>query len=93
LAYLTPKSPSAKKIRVSRSAQAVLDLLNTKNTLLTVREIKEELPYSERTIHYALRQLRDNSLIEKKANLQDLRESRYVLAARAFSYNLSQLRL
>jgi DNA-binding MarR family transcriptional regulator len=73
-------------IRVSHSAEAILTLLRQRGTPLAVREIKEELPYSERTIHYALRQLRQHELIEKRANLQDLRESLYLLATRAAVY-------
>jgi DNA-binding MarR family transcriptional regulator len=83
MAYLISNSNSSVKIRVSRSAQAVLDLLYNKQIPLAVREIKEELPYSSRTIHYALRQLRDNLLVEKRANLRDLRESHYLLATKA----------
>lgn len=83
MAYLISNLNSEIKIRVSRSAQAVLDLLYNKRVPLAVREIKEELPYSSRTIHYALRQLRDNSLVEKRVNLRDLRESHYLLAAKA----------
>ncbi|MFX0170504.1 MAG: winged-helix domain-containing protein [Candidatus Hodarchaeota archaeon] len=86
MAYLVSTTNSRERIRVSRSAQAVLDLLSNKRTPLAVREIKEELPYSERTIHYALRQLRENSLVEKKANLRDLRESCYLLATKAALY-------
>lgn len=70
-------------LKVSHSAEAILTLLERAGQPLAVREIKKELPYSERTIHYALRQLREHSLVEKKASLQDLRESHYHLAYRA----------
>ena len=70
-------------LKVSHSAEAILSLLVRVGEPLPVREIKKELPYSERTIHYALRQLREHSLVEKKASLQDLRESHYQLAYRA----------
>lgn len=73
-------------LKVSHSAEAILSLLVRAGQPLAVREIKKELPYSERTIHYALKQLRDHSLVEKKASLQDLRESHYHLAYRAAMY-------
>ncbi|MHA2052314.1 MAG: hypothetical protein ACXABI_02140 [Candidatus Hodarchaeales archaeon] len=73
-------------IKISRSAEAILSLLLRTGQPLAVREIKKELPYSERTIHYALRQLREYALIEKRANLRDLRESHYLLANRAALY-------
>ncbi len=71
------------RIKVSHSAEAILSLLVRAGQPLTVREIKKGLPYSERTIHYALRQLREYALVEKRANLQDLRESHYLLANKA----------
>ena len=70
-------------LKVSHSAEAILTLLERTGQPLAVREIKKELPYSERTIHYALRQLREHSLVEKRACLQDLRETHYRLAYRA----------
>jgi DNA-binding transcriptional regulator GbsR (MarR family) len=73
-------------IKISRSAEAILSLLLTTEQPLPVREIKNQLPYSERTIHYALRQLREYALIEKRTNLRDLRESHYLLANRAALY-------
>jgi DNA-binding transcriptional regulator GbsR (MarR family) len=73
-------------IKISRSAEAILSLLLTTGQPLPVREIKNQLPYSERTIHYALRQLREYALIEKRTNLRDLRESHYLLANRAALY-------
>ncbi len=89
MVYLTPaviNERSEKTIRLSRSAHAILDLLDNKQSPLAVREIRDELPYSERTIHYALRQLREYALIEKKINIQDLRETQYLLAAKASLY-------
>jgi DNA-binding MarR family transcriptional regulator len=72
-----------KRIKVTHSAEAILSLLENADKPLAVREIKKDLPYSERTIHYALRQLREYDLVEKRASLQDLRESYYHLAYRA----------
>ena len=71
------------RLKVSHSAEAILSLLVNADKPLAVKEIKKDLPYSERTIHYALRQLREYSLVEKRASLQDLRESHYYLAYRA----------
>lgn len=89
MAYLVPIVNHETRVKISRSARAVLELLDTKRSPLAVRDIRNELPYSERTIHYALRQLRDYSLIEKRANLRDLRESHYLLGARAASFGFS----
>ncbi len=86
MAYLISNTNKESKIKVSQSAKAIFELLHASRTPLAVYEIKEELSYSERTIHYALRQLRGYALIEKRANLQDLRESRYLLAAKAQMY-------
>ncbi|MCK4849295.1 MAG: GntR family transcriptional regulator [Candidatus Heimdallarchaeota archaeon] len=78
------------QLKVSHSAEAILSLLVRVGQPLAVKEIKNELPFSERTIHYALRQLREHSLVEKRASLQDLRESHYHLAFRAamFGYRV-----
>ncbi len=89
MAYLVSVVNSDIRVKISRSARAVLDLLNTKRSPLAVKDIRNELPYSERTIHYALRQLREYSLIEKRANLRDLRESHYLLGARAAAFGFS----
>jgi len=86
MAYLVSTTNKENKIKVSESAKAIFELLNTSTAPLAVREIKDELQYSERTIHYALRQLREYSLVERKANLLDLRESRYLLAVKAQVY-------
>lgn len=86
MVYLNPVIHSEQRVRISRSAVAVLEFLEAKNTPITVREIKQELPYSERTIHYALNQLREESFIKRNSNFEDLRESRYLLAARAALY-------
>ncbi|MFX0124657.1 MAG: hypothetical protein ACFFAE_13575 [Candidatus Hodarchaeota archaeon] len=69
------------KIKISPSAKAIIQLLDKKKSPLSVKEIVKELPYSERTIQYGLRQLRQYQLVEKRANLQDLRESLYLIAA------------
>ncbi len=71
------------KIRVSPSAKAIFKLLEKKNTALPVKDIVRELPYSERTIQYGLKLLTQHKLVEKRANLMDLRESLYVLASTA----------
>ncbi|MFX1283752.1 MAG: hypothetical protein ACFFB5_08855 [Promethearchaeota archaeon] len=68
------------KIRISPSAKAIFNLLEAKRAPIAVRDIVKELPYSERTIQYGLRQLQKHKLVEKKANLRDLRESLYLLA-------------
>ncbi|MFX0086347.1 MAG: winged helix DNA-binding protein [Candidatus Hodarchaeota archaeon] len=83
MVYLFPVTGSKQKIRISRSAVAVLELLENKKMPLAVREIKEELPYSERTIHYALQQLREKAFVAKNSNFEDLRESRYFLTSKA----------
>ncbi|MFX0121464.1 MAG: hypothetical protein ACFE9A_18900, partial [Candidatus Hodarchaeota archaeon] len=57
MVYLTANDNSVEKIRISSSAWAVLNLLNRKTAPLAVYEIQNELPFSERTIYYALRQL------------------------------------
>ncbi len=91
MVYLSPLINSEHIVRISRSAVAVLELLETKKNPIAVREIKQELPYSERTIHYALQQLREQAFVEKNSNFEDLRESRYVLASRAamFGFRIS----
>lgn len=91
MVYLSPLINSENNVRVSRSAFAVLELLETKKNPIAVREIKQELPYSERTIHYALQQLREQAFVEKNSNFEDLRESRYFLASRAamFGFRIS----
>ncbi|MFX0016197.1 MAG: hypothetical protein ACFFB2_15675 [Promethearchaeota archaeon] len=83
MVYLTANDNSVEKIRISSSAWAVLNLLNRKTAPLAVYEIQNELPFSERTIYYALRQLQDKALIEKRVNVRDLREAHYRLATRA----------
>ena len=91
MANLYSSKGAEKRIKVSHSAEAILSLLMRVGQPLPVREIKKELPYSERTIHYALHQLRGYSLVEKRACLQDLRESHYRLANRAamFGYKIN----
>ena len=86
MVYLNPAASSAEKIRLSRSAHAILDLLDDKQAPLAVKAIRDELPFSERTIHYALRQLHEYALIEKRINIRDLRETHYLLAAKAAMY-------
>lgn len=86
MAFLVSKIGSAERIKVSRSAVSILDLLKEKKSPLAVKAIREELSYSERTIHYALRQLRENALIMRTNKLQDLRESYYLLTAKAAYY-------
>ena len=83
MALLHATEGNNNRLKISHSAEAILSLLVRAGQPLAVREIKKELPYSERTIHYALRQLREYSLVEKRAYLQDLRESHYHLANRA----------
>ncbi|MFX0015261.1 MAG: hypothetical protein ACFFB2_09175 [Promethearchaeota archaeon] len=70
-----------RKIKISPSAKAIFQLLEDRKTPLSVKDIVKELPYSERTIQYGLRQLRKYELVQKKPNLQDLRESLYLLAS------------
>jgi DNA-binding transcriptional ArsR family regulator len=67
------------KIKISPSAKAIIKLLDEKKSPLSVKNIVEELPYSERTIQYGLKQLRQHRLVKKRPNLQDLRESLYIL--------------
>ena len=81
-------SATKEKIRVSPSAKAIFKLLEKKKTALPVKDIVRELPYSERTIQYGLKLLTQHKLVEKKANLQDLRESLYVLATTAMLYRI-----
>ncbi len=83
MVYLISHINPVEKIRVSSSAWAVLNLLNRKRAPLAVYEIQNELPFAERTIYFALRQLQDKALIEKHINLKDLREAQYRLATRA----------
>ncbi|MHA2246781.1 MAG: hypothetical protein ACXADY_17690 [Candidatus Hodarchaeales archaeon] len=84
---LTSNSSATKDmIRVSPSAKAIFKLLEEKKTAIPVKDIVRELPYSERTIQYGLKLLSQYKLVEKRANLQDLRESLYVLAATAMFY-------
>ena len=83
MVYLTSHINPVEKIRVSSSAWAVLNLLDRKSVPLAVHEIQDELPFAERTIYFALRQLQDKDLIEKHVNLRDLREAQYRLATRA----------
>jgi DNA-binding MarR family transcriptional regulator len=71
------------KIKISPSAKAIFYLLNEQKSPLSVKDIVKELPYSERTIQYGLRQLRKYHLVEKRPNLQDLRESLYLISSRS----------
>lgn len=89
MAYLVPNSESVRKIRLPNSAIATLDLLQSKKAPLPVKGIIDELPYSTRTIQYALCQLRNHALVEKKNNLMDLRESIYRLSTKASLYGYS----
>lgn len=72
------------KIKISPSAKAIFDLLETKKTPIPVKDIVKELPYSDRTVQYGLRQLQKHNLIMKRPNLEDLRESLYLLAPFAY---------
>jgi len=83
MALLYSNKGANNRLKVSHSAEAILSLLVRVGQPLAVREIKKNLSYSERTIHYALHQLREYALVEKRACLQDLRESHYRLANRA----------
>ncbi|MHA2075328.1 MAG: MarR family transcriptional regulator [Candidatus Hodarchaeales archaeon] len=85
MAYLYPNSDKFGKIKLSNSAIATLDLLHSEQQL-TVKAITDELPYSQRTIQYALHQLRSHSLVERRNTLHDLRESIYLLSAKASLY-------
>jgi predicted transcriptional regulator len=89
MAYLFSISNKNVKIKLSKSAIATLNLLHNQTTPLTVKTIKDELPYSTRTIQYALQQLRRHALVEKKTNFLDLRESNYRLSAKASLYGYS----
>lgn len=71
------------KIKISPSAKAIFQLLDEKKSPLSVKDIVKELPYSERAIQYGLRQLRKYHLVEKRPNLQDLRESLYLISTRS----------
>ena len=73
------------KIKLSNSALAALDLLHAEQPL-DAKAIKDGLPYSQRTIQYALHQLRTHSLVERRNTLHDLRESVYHLSAKASLY-------
>lgn len=89
MSYLTSvrKSGARTKIKISPSAKAIFDLLKSKEgEPIAVKDIVKELPYSERTIQYGLRQLQSHNLVEKKSNLRDLRESLYHLGAQALFF-------
>ncbi len=79
------------KIRISPSAKAIFQLLDQKKSPLSVKDIVKELPYSERTIQYGLRQLRKYHLVEKRPNLQDLRESLYLITSRSIFLRFTNL--
>ncbi|UCE14609.1 MAG: helix-turn-helix transcriptional regulator [Candidatus Heimdallarchaeota archaeon] len=89
MSYLTSvgQSGAITKIKISPSAKAIFDLLKSmEGTPLAVKDIVRELPYSERTIQYGLRQLQRHNLIEKRSNLRDLRESLYQLGVQALFF-------
>ena len=73
------------KIKLSNSAIAALDLLHAEQPL-NAKAIKDGLPFSQRTIQYALHQLLTHSLVERGNTLHDLRESVYRLSAKASLY-------
>lgn len=79
-------SVTKKSVRVSPSAKAIFELLEKKKSPVAVKDIVKELPYSERTIQYGLKLLTQHKLVEKRANLRDLRESLYLLASTAMFY-------
>ena len=85
MSHIFPNKSAVTKttIKISPSAKAIFRLLDEKKSPLSVKEIVKELPYSERTIQYGLRQLRQYQLVEKKPNLQDLRESLYLVATQS----------
>ena len=92
MAFLSSINNSGEKIRITRSAKAILTLLNNQNKPLPVKEIKNHLPYADRTIHYAVQQLKHLSLIESTYNINDMRERRYLLAAKAAYYGYNSFR-
>ncbi|MHA2225478.1 MAG: hypothetical protein ACXAC8_09760 [Candidatus Hodarchaeales archaeon] len=73
--------------RISPSAKAIYSFLHSKEKPVAVKVIIEELPYSERTIQYGLRQLRKHEMVYKTSNLRDLRESLYYLNPTFMSYH------
>lgn len=79
------------KIRVSPSAKAIFNLLEEKRAPTAVKDIVRELHYSERTIQYGLKQLQKYKLVEKRANLQDLRESLYLLSSTMLFQRLTSI--
>lgn len=83
---ISGSSATKEMIRVSPSAKAIFKLLEEKKTAIPVKDIVRELPYSERTIQYGLKLLAQHKLVEKRANLQDLRESLYMLASTAMFF-------
>lgn len=92
MAYLSSINKPSEKIRITRSAKAILTLLDTEKKPLPVKEIKNHLPYADRTIHYAVQQLKHLSLIESTYNINDMRERRYLLAAKAAYYGFNNFR-
>ena len=63
---------------LSGSALKILEILD-KNQEVSASDLKDQLDFSTRTIHYALKTLQERSLIEKKPYLLDMRQSRYVI--------------
>ncbi|OLS28089.1 MAG: hypothetical protein HeimC3_00490 [Candidatus Heimdallarchaeota archaeon LC_3] len=64
---------------LSGSALKILEILD-KTQEVSASDLKDQLNFSTRTIHYALKTLQDRSLIEKKPYLLDMRQTRYVIA-------------
>ncbi len=71
---------------MSPSAKAIYSYLHSKGKPVAVKHIIKELHYSERTIQNGLRQLRKHNIIQKTANLRDLRESLYYLNPATLNY-------
>lgn len=88
---ISANSANLVKIRISPSAKAIFNLLEEKRAPTAVKDIVRELPYSERTIQYGLKQLQNYKLVEKRANLQDLRESLYLLSSKTLFQRLTSI--
>jgi DNA-binding MarR family transcriptional regulator len=75
---ITELYQNKKTLNLSKSAIKVLELLESEDNI-GVREITVKLNVSTRTVHYALKNLLSKRVIHKIPNLQDLRQSKYIV--------------
>ena len=67
-----------KSYHLSESAHKILDHLEQKGNA-SASELHTKLNVSTRTIHYALKNLMEKDLVDKKPYLKDMRQTRYSL--------------